>query len=179
MVAGSESLSGISYDMGYVTQNPMFNKHKVGNFSAFVLFKSTGNLQRSVALRCLWTTGCTKSDLSALAHWMKTGRTLTRTQTHAWLHRFLLSLNKYRGPSIRKDKDAIGNFHCSVVTKQLLDEWLRKGREELTHSTCDVKDDKGHTNTHTQHSMVSHTKRTHTCVCSRPWRLESALFQGN
>lgn len=53
MVAGLESLSGISYDVGHVTQSHMFNKHKVRTFSAFVLFKSTGNVTRSGALQCL------------------------------------------------------------------------------------------------------------------------------
>lgn len=61
-------------------------------------------------LECLLTTGCTKTDETA------------RTQTHALFGHSLLSLNKYRGPSIRGDKDAIGNFYCSAVTKQPLDE---------------------------------------------------------
>lgn len=105
-----------------------------------------------IALQCLLTTGCTKTDLSAVVHWLRQcTHKLTHacTQTHTLFGHSFLSLNKYRSPSIRGDKDAIGNFHRSAVTKQLLDEWLRKGREELTHSSCDVKDVKGHTHKHT------------------------------
>lgn len=100
--------------------------------------------------QCLLTTGCTKADMSAFVQWIKP-RTHACTQTHTLFGHTLLSLNKYRGPSVRRDKDAIGNIRRSAVTKQLLNEWLRKGTEELTHSSCDVKDVRRHTHTHTHY----------------------------
>lgn len=153
---GDETLQGWVIPSCHCTRS---SEHKLKALSAHSDRLHVARVQAHRLYVWVWTTGCVKAARSASVGWMN-----YRAHKHALSDHSPLKLNKYQGPSIHKDRDAVGNFHCPAVTRQQLEEWLREGREELTHSCCDVNDAKAQAHT------LAHK---HTRSLTQPWKSTS------